>query len=132
MDVMSIVTGIFKPVADYFNKRQELKAAEHTNELKALEAQGDRRAQLIREGLAADMAWEMEFAQQARNSWKDEYVLLVLYIPLIMAFIPGMSIYVAAGFAAFAGTPMWYQIMVQTISYATYGIRLWRREQSDT
>lgn len=132
MDVGSIISGIFKPIADYFNKRQEIKAVEHTAKLEIIKAEGDRRAQLIREGLAADMAWETEFAQQARSSWKDEYTLIVVSIPLIMAFIPGLSIYVAAGFVAFASTPMWYQIMVQTIFYATYGIRLWRRQQSDT
>jgi len=132
MDIMSIVTGIFKPVADYFGRRQEIKAQQHTNEMEVLKAEGERKASLIRDGLAADMAWENEFAQQARNSWKDEYTLIVVSIPLIMAFIPGLAIYVAAGFAAFAATPMWYQIMVQTIFYATYGIRLWRRNQSDT
>ncbi len=132
MDIASIVSGIFKPVADYFGRRQEIKAQKHTTEMEILKAEGERKASLIRDGLAADMAWETEFAQQARNSWKDEYTLIVVSIPLIMAFIPGLAVYVAAGFTAFAATPMWYQIMVQTIFYATYGIRLWRRNQSDT
>lgn len=132
MDIMGIVTGIFKPIGDYFNRRQELKAQAHTNELEVLKAQGERQAQLVKDGLAADMAWETEFAKQAASSWKDEYVLLVLSIPLIMAFVPGLDAYVTAGFASFAGTPLWYQVMVQTIFYATYGIRLWRRNQSDT
>lgn len=132
MNVLDIFSQVLKPIGDYFGRRQEIKAQEHANELKALEAQGDRRAALIRDGLAADMAWETEFAQQARNSWKDEYTLIVVSIPLVMAFIPGLAVYVAAGFTAFASTPMWYQIMVQTIFYATYGIRLWRRTISDT
>ncbi len=132
MDIASIVSGIFKPVADYFGRRQEIKAQQHTNEMEVLKAEGERKATLIRDGLAADMAWEQEFAKQAASSWKDEYTLLVVSIPLVMAFVPGLAVYVAAGFASFASTPMWYQIMVQTIFYATYGIRLWRRNQSDT
>ncbi len=132
MGIWDIVTGLVKPVTDYFGRRQEIKAVEHANEVKALEAVGERRAKMIADGLAADMAWETEFAKQAASSWKDEYTLIVVSIPLVMAFIPGWSMYVVAGFAAFAGTPMWYQIMVQTIFYATYGIRLWRRNQSDT
>jgi len=130
--ITEILGTVFKPLVDFFNKRQEIKAVEHTAKLEILKAEGDRKAQLIRDGLAADMAWETEFAQQARASWKDEYTLIVVSIPLIMAFIPGLAIYVAAGFVAFANTPMWYQVMVQTIFYATYGIRLWRRQQSDT
>ncbi len=132
MGLLDFVGEIVKPIGDYFGRRQEIKAQKHTNELKALEAQGERAAQLIRDGLAADMAWETEFAKQAANSWKDEYVLLIVSIPLVLAFVPGMDAYVAAGFAAFAGTPLWYQVMVQTVFYATYGIRLWRRQISDT
>lgn len=132
MGIMEIVTGIVKPIGDYFGRRQEIKAQEHANELKVLEARGERAAQLVRDGLAADMAWEQEFAKQASTSWKDEYTLIVVSIPLVMAFVPGLAEYVTAGFASFAATPLWYQVMVQTIFYATYGIRLWRRQQSDT
>lgn len=132
MGVFEIIAGLVKPIGDYFGRRQEIKATEHANQVKALEAQGERQVQLIRDGLAADMAWETEFAKQAATSWKDEYTLIVVSIPLVMAFVPGLAVYVTAGFAAFAATPLWYQIMVQTIFYATYGIRLWRRNQSDT
>ena len=129
---MDIISGVLKPIGDYFNRRQEIKAVQHQNEVDLLKAEGERKAQLVREGLAADMAWEQEFASQARSSWKDEYTLIVVSIPLVMAFVPGLSVYVQAGFAAFAATPLWYQVMVQTIFYATYGIRLWRRQISDT
>ncbi len=132
MGVSDIISGIVKPIGDYFGRRQEIKAQQHANEIRVLEAQGERAAQLIRDGLAADMAWETEFAKQAATSWKDEYTLVVVSVPLVMAFIPGLAVYVAAGFAAFSSTPLWYQVMVQTIFYATYGIRLWRRNQSDT
>ena len=132
MNVLDVLGVVFKPIADYFNKRQEIKAQEHQNQLEMIKAQGERQAQLMRDGLTADMAWETEFAKQAATSWKDEYTLLVVSVPLVMAFVPGLAQYVAAGFVAFAGTPLWYQVMVQTIFYATYGIRLWRRNQSDT
>lgn len=132
MGIVEILSGLVKPVTDFFNRRQEIRAVEHQGQLEVIKAEGERKAQLIRDGLAADMAWETEFAQQARASWKDEYTLIVVSIPMVMAFVPGLAVYVAAGFTAFASTPMWYQIMVQTIFYATYGIRLWRRNQSDT
>jgi hypothetical protein len=78
------------------------------------------------------MAWETEFAKQAATSWKDEYTLIVVSVPVVMAFIPGLDGYVLKGFEAFAACPLWYQVMVQTLFYATYGIRLWRRQISDT
>lgn len=128
----SILGGLTGPVADYFKRRSEIKLEKFKAELEAVRATGERQAQLIREGLAADASWEMEFARQAANSWKDEYTLLVVSIPLVMAFIPGLAVYVEAGFKSFAATPVWYQVMVQAIFYATYGIRLWRRNISDT
>lgn len=130
--ISEIISGIFKPVADYFGRKQEIKAQEHENDIAVLKAQGERQADLIKTGLAADASWEMVFAQQAASSWKDEYTLLVVSIPLIMAFIPGLDKYVMAGFDAFSKCPMWYQLMVQTLFYASWGIRLWRRNQSDT
>lgn len=131
--------GIVGPIANYFTKRQEVKAQkiqfESQERMKVHElkmAQYDRQIELKKQGLEADAAWEMEFARQAATSWKDEYTLIVVSIPLIGAFIPGMAQYVHAGFVAFAATPIWYQVMVQVIFYATYGIRMYRRTQYDT
>ena len=127
-----VIEGITGPVATYFTRRAELKHARFEAELALERARGERQARLIGEGLAADANWEMEFARQAATSWKDEYTLFVVSIPLVMAFIPGMDQYVHAGFASFGNTPVWYQMMVQAMFYATVGIRFWRRTQYDT
>lgn len=128
--------GVVEPVANYYTRRQELKHARFEAQLKAEQAAGDRRAQLIKEGLAADASWEMEFARQAGNSWKDEYTLLVISIPAVLAFIrldwlDGPSI-VADGFTSLNQTPVWYQILLGSMFGATVGIRWWRRTISDT
>jgi len=133
MNVLDIVFGpLVSGISSYMNKRQEIKAQEHQNDLELLKAQGERQAKLISDGLAADANWEMEFARQANTSWKDEYTLIVVSIPAILAFVPGYDGYVSHGFDALAKTPVWYQIMLVTIFFATYGIRYWRRTQSDT
>ena len=128
--------GIVEPVATYWNRRQELKAAKYEATLAHIRATADRQASLIREGLAADANWEMEFARQAASSWKDEYTLLVVSIPAVLAFIrtawlDGPAI-VLAGFQSLAQTPMWYQILLGTMFGATVGVRWWRRRQYDT
>ena len=128
--------GLVEPVADYYKRKQELKQAKFEANLKFEQAKGDRQAQLIREGLAADANWEMEFARQASASWKDEYTLLVVSIPAVLAFfrtewVDGPRV-VADGFAALTATPTWYQILLCSMFGATVGIRWWRRTQSDT
>lgn len=133
IDVLTKVgSGLVAPVATYFTRRAEISAARFEAQLKFEQAKGDRAAQLIRDGLAADANWEMEFARQAATSWKDEYTLAVVSLPLVMAFIPPLTKYVGPGFESFAATPLWYQVMVQALFYATVGIRFWRRSQSDT
>lgn len=132
MNWLSILGGIPEAIASYVNKRQEIKAAAAQRKDEFENAMHERKLDLIKQGLIADMNWEMEFARQAATSWKDEYTLLIVSIPLVMAFVPGAAVYVAAGFAAFAATPLWYQAMVQVLFYATVGIRFFRRSQSDT
>ena len=132
----SILGAVTGPVADYMRRRMEIKAQDRQQERAIKQATVERQIEMIKEGLHADMNWEMEFAKQAASSWKDEYTLIVVSIPLVLAFvklgpIDGPAI-VGQGFAAFSSTPIWYQVMVQAIFYATYGMRLWRRQQSDT
>lgn len=131
-----ILAGVTAPVVTYFTRRMELKQARFEAELKFQQAQGDRMAELIRQGLAADANWEMEFANQARSSLKDEYVLAVVSIPAVLCFIKtaafdGPAI-VTAGFVALAATPVFYQVLFCSIFAATFGIRWWRRKQYDT
>jgi hypothetical protein len=137
--ISEVVGGLLKPISEWAGKREERKALE--SQMKSQEvmkehelkmAQYDRQIELKKQGLEADATWEMEFARQAASSWKDEYTLIVVSIPMVMAFVPGLAIYVQAGFEAFAKTPLWYQVMVQTLFYATVGIRLWRKTQYDT
>lgn len=127
-----IVGVLTSPVVTYLTRRAELKQARFEAELKYEQAIGDRKAELVKAGLTADMNWEMEFARQAEGSWKDEYTLLVVSIPAVMAFVPRLAAYVKEGFLALSETPAWYQIMLVSIFLATYGIRAWRRTQSDT
>lgn len=132
MGILDILGITVKPITDYINQRQILKSQEHANELAALTAQGQRQAELKKAGQEADAAWELEFARQAANSWKDEYTLIVISIPCVMAFVPKWAPYVARGFEALDKTPTWYQLILGSIFLATYGIRYWRRTQSDS
>ncbi len=111
--------GIGNNIVDYYKKKAELKQALH-----------ERKLELIKQGLHADAAWEIE---QIRNSgWKDEWILILLSIPLVMSFVPSMVQYVVAGFAALSATPDWYRWLIMLIFTAVYGIRIWRRQITDT
>ena len=130
MNWLSLLSGIPEAIGAYFNERQKLKSAEKLRSLELEDAIHKRRVELIGQGMAADASWELE---QIRNSgWKDEYVLLILSIPLVMCFVPGLAPFVRLGFEALGTTPGWYQTLLVLIFGAVYGVRMWRRQQSDT
>lgn len=111
--------GLGNNIVDYMKRRAELKQALH-----------ERKLELIKEGLHADAAWELE---QIKNSgWKDEWVLMLISVPLIGCFIPRFQAAVLEGFAILEQCPGWYKWMVVTILAAIYGIRVWRRQITDT
>lgn len=132
MNLLSILTGIPQAAADYFKRRMELKAEERQGEQAIKKALVERQLTLIQEGLHADMQWEMEMAKQAASSWKDEYVLLLVSIPAVLCFFPRGAPYVREGFKAIAEMPNWYQLVFVSVLLATFGIRFWRKSQSDT
>lgn len=137
---MSVLTSILgslaTPVVTYLTRRAELAQARFEARLKFEQAMGERRAQLILAGLAADANWEQEFAQQAATSWKDEYTLFIVSIPALLCFIHigafDGSLVVAAGMDALGKTPWWFQTLLCSMFGATVGIRWWRRTQYDT
>ena len=128
--ITGAVSGIISPVTTAITRHQEIAAAQHDADLKAVQAQGDRQADLIKQGLAADATWELE-SLKAGAGWARNFELYVISIPAILCFTPYAYI-VKNGFAALAQTPGWFQTAFLTIYLANYGIRLWRRQQSDT
>jgi hypothetical protein len=67
-------------------------------------------------------------AMIAQSGYKDEWVLFLVSIPLVLSFVPGTVAYVQMGFAALEMTPDWYKLLVLTILFAVYGVRYWRRK----
>ncbi len=123
--VDKLLGGLAGPVVDYFKERRrlkyELKLKKLEGEIRKEEAKAEREIKFLQ----SDHQWELE---QIRNSgWKDEWVLLLLSIPMILSFIPATVVYVQMGFAALMLMPEWYMWLTIMIFAATYGIRVWRR-----
>lgn len=102
--------------------KNRLALAKLESEVKAEQAWADWRVKNI----DSDAAWEQ--ASIANSGWKDEFVLLVLSIPLVLVFLPITAPSVLAGFAILEQTPEWYRWLAVMIYAATYGIRVWRRQ----
>jgi len=64
---------------------------------------------------------------QNNSGWKDEWFTIILSIPMVMCFVPGLADYVQAGFAALETTPMWYQSAVGIAISSSFGYQLYAR-----
>ena len=71
-----------------------------------------------------EIDWELEAIRSAQNSWKDEYLVGLFSIPLILVFTgeKGREI-VAEGFIALESMPEWYQYTLGVIVASSFAVR---------
>lgn len=119
-------SNVVGDVTGFLAKRAELK-----QQLELAKLQGDIEIEKAKASyriadLQYDDAWELAQIQNSKH--KDEWVLLVLSVPLVLCFIPPCAPWVLRGFEILAQCPDWYRWLVVMIFAAVYGIRVWRRQ----
>ena len=112
-------------IVSYLKQKQQLKHDYKLAKMKSKIAAERAREERAKQADSNEHAWGMLLIQQ--SGWKDEFVLLVISVPLIMCFIPKMAPYVSDGFEALKNTPMWYQGIVVTVFLAVYGLRKYQQ-----
>ena len=120
--LIPIVTSIFSIGADWLKGRKELKAVELEGKIALSKAKTEATIALMANKQAADVAWEN--LSITNSGWKDEWFTILLSIPMVMCFIPGLDVYVEAGFNALnASTPEWYQWAFLVAVGSSFGVR---------
>lgn len=127
--LIATLTGqTVEAVVEYKTTKRKLKAEIVLETLRGKAAYEMAKSQRAENSEGRDHEWELE---SIRNSgWKDEWVLIILSIPMITSFIPYTQAATQAGFDSLATTPLWYRTTVMTIYLATFGLRLWRRDMN--
>ena len=121
------ITNIVKEPLVEWQKRKTLevqqvdKALDREHELNLKKV--DVNMELAKQGMKIEADWDTNAQKQMEHSWKDEYLMLLFSIPLILAFIPEYQIYVVNGFKTLEKTPDWYMWLVVGIVSATFGLR---------
>ena len=118
-----MIQALIGPIAElaggWLNAKTTKQAAEA--KLKLTEAEAKAKIMLSEKTSVAD--WERIMAQGTNNSIKDEIVKIVVLIPVILCFVPGLEETVKNGFDRLAELPEWYTWLVFTICTAAVGIR---------
>ena len=90
--------------------------------LKLTEAEAKAKILVSKETSVQD--WERIMAQGSQNSWKDEWLVLLFSIPLILVFTGewGRTV-VSEGFKALEQMPEWYQYTLGVIVASSFAVR---------
>ena len=127
--LLSIVPNIVGGISDHFEHKRKLKEIDLEGQIATKQAITQSNVQLAQAGQAHEIKWSETMAAASLTSWKDEYWTIVLSIPAIMAFIPGLVGYVTDGFGALAATPAWYQGLLAMAIAAAFGVSMKKKFQ---
>ena len=104
----ALIQPIATLVGEHFKRKAEEKQAVHQRKLETIKQDGD---------------WENIQAGNAAASWKDEWLTLLVSIPLVGAFIPEFVPVIRDGFAVLETMPDYYKAMLGAVFAASFGIR---------
>mgnify|MGYP003108446624 CR=1 FL=1 len=87
------------------------------------QTEAEAKAEVMKTAATHDSKWELIMAESTKGSWKDELVTVVVLIPVILCFVPGMEEIVKNGFNRLSELPDWYQYLVFLVCSAALGIK---------
>lgn len=123
LDFIPIIGPIIKGVAGWVEHKQRLAEVKQEGAIRIAQARTESTLKMAEAGQMAEVTWDQQAQVNAQTSWKDEWFTIVLSIPMIMCFIPGLDVYVTKGFESMANTPVWYQGAVGVAIAASFGYR---------
>ena len=118
-----MLTALIGPIANLAGTWLEGKVEKTKAETGAKVARAKAEAPIMEKKATGELEWDLEMARGSQSSWKDEWLVILFSVPLILAFIPGMEGVVANGFAQLEAMPQWYQYSLGIIVAASFGVR---------
>ena len=118
-----MIGGLIGPIANLAGTflQGRLERTKANTEMKVAEAKA--RATVMEKQATGEIDWDLEAIRGARNSWKDEWLVILFSIPLILAFVPNMELVVLNGFEVLEQMPEWYQYSLGVIGASSFGVR---------
>lgn len=80
------------------------------------------KTEIAKKVAAGELEWNQVMAEASTNSWKDEWLTILVSIPLILAFTGNEDV-VMKGFAALEQMPDFYKTAVGVVFAASFGIQ---------
>lgn len=111
------------PLANLATSFLDRKLEETKGKAAVAKAKAQAEAEVMKTAAANDSKWELIMAQSTKNSWKDEIITVIVLIPVVLVFIPGMEDVVKEGFNRLNDLPSWYQNILYITILAGLGLK---------
>lgn len=125
--ITSALTSLIAKPIEQWQERKTLEVAQKFELLKieheTERAKANALLKMAAAGKQQDYDLDKIAMQNMEKSFKDELVLIVFLIPMILAFIPNGAQYALAGFKIIAQMPSWYVGIIIGMVVVIYGLR---------
>ena len=111
------------PLASLASSFMESKIEQTKAKGAVAKAKAEAEAEVMKTAATHDSKWELIMAQSTQNSYKDEIITIIVLIPVILVFIPGMEDIVQQGFQRLNELPQWYQNALYVTILAGLGLK---------
>jgi len=126
LGIVSAILGVVPTVGKIFDKWQERKLVKAEAKVRIEQAKADAAIKQVQTLIEADVDYDRIVAEGMSHSWKDEYWTIILSIPAVLCFVPGLDTFVGRGFQALSSCPDWYQWALLGSIVASFGLRNWK------
>ena len=119
-----MIQGLIGPIASLAGSWLDAKTTKQAAEAKLKLTEAEARSKILLSEKTSVADWERIMAQGTTNSYKDEYLVILFSIPLILSFCGEWGrVTVAEGFVALQATPEWYQYTLGVIVASSFAVR---------
>jgi len=119
--IMAGLKLVAAPIGTALKGWQQQKQVKLESNIQLRKAKTEAMIEKMKQGQLAEIQWDLKSLDTA--GWKDEWFTILLSIPAVLCFVPGMDKVVSRGFEALSGTPDWYKIAFITAVSASFGMR---------
>ncbi len=116
-------TALISPIASLAGTFLEGQVTKSKAKATLAQTEAEAKAEILKTAATHDSKWELIMAESTKSSIKDEIVTVIILIPLILVFIPGMEQIVKNGFDRLNELPEWYTYLVFLTISAALGIK---------
>ena len=118
-----IMLQFLAPLASLATSFMENKIEQTKAKGAVAKAEAEAKASVMKTAAEHDSKWELIMAQSTQSSYKDEIITVIVLIPVILVFIPGMEDIVKQGFERLNELPQWYQNVLYVTILAGLGLK---------